>query len=241
MRHRKFLAALGFAAIMTAAQAQVIQVDRNNRTIAVTATDHATATADIATVSIGFQLFAPDATTAYSQGSARSNAIVDALKKAGVPAKSIESRAQNLTRNQQYEPSETAADHAQKQFQLSQTWAVHTSAQEAAAVLHAAIEAGANDSGAIDWDVTDRNALQAQAAEKALVRARAIATQMASGLDAHLGPLIYASNQAPETAIHPMARPMMMKAVPQSAVAPLALAPQQVEESATVYAVFSIE
>ena len=69
-------------------------------------------------------------------------------------------------------------------------------ATDAAKVLHAAIEAGANESGNIDWDLTDRNGLQAQAAEKALVRARQVATQMAAG-GAHLGALIYASNQTP--------------------------------------------
>jgi uncharacterized protein YggE len=63
-----------------AAGAQTIQVDKNNRTIAVTANDKASALADTASVTVGFQIYAPDAATAYSQGSTLSNAILDALK-----------------------------------------------------------------------------------------------------------------------------------------------------------------
>lgn len=232
---------LGTAATATA---QTIQINKDNRTIAITADDKASAAADIATVSIGFTLYAPDAAAAYRQGSQLSNAIMDAVKKAGVPEKDMESRAQNLARTPDFPLNNqtTPAERAQKQFTLSQSWAVHTSAHDAANILHAAIEAGANDSGNIDWDVADRDALDAKAAGKALMRAHAIAAQMAEGLGVHLGPLLYASNQAPE-------RPAPLRFMAKTAnfapaaqpTAPLALAPQQVEQSATVYAVFSIE
>lgn len=246
MKQTLFLATAAALIFVSAAHAQTIQVDKNNRTIAITATDTATAEADIAVVSIGFDTYAPDAAAAYRQGSQISNAILDALKQAGVPDKSIESREQNLTRTQfSFDNNNpiTPEQREQRQFTLSQSWSVHTSAQDAARVLHVAIEAGANQSGAIDWDVTDRNALQAKAAEKALVRARAIATQMASGLGTHLGPLLYASNQPPASRILPLefsARNAMAKGAAPTAQ-PLAIRPRQVEESATVYAVFSVE
>jgi hypothetical protein len=133
---------------------------------------------------------------------------------------------------------------AQKAFTLSQSWTVKAGAADAAKVLHAAIEAGANESGNIEWDLADRNGLQAQAAEKALVRARQVATQMAAGLGAHLGALIYASNQTPMTRFSATLNTESVSiggAVPAPPPPPLAIRPQQVEESATVYAVFSIE
>lgn len=240
-------AALRAAAVvfvfLSAAHPQTIQVDKSNRTIAVTATDTARAEADVATVSVGFETYAPDADTAYAQGSRISNAILEALHKAGVPDQSIESREQNLTRTQfPFDDHSTPEQKAERQFMLSQSWAVHTPATDAAKVLHAAIEAGANQSGNIDWDVSDRDTLQAKAAAKSLVHARAIAAQMAQGLKASLGPLLYASNQAPEHRVFPLA---MMKEeggpAAARAVRPLAIRPRQVEESATVYAVFSIE
>jgi uncharacterized protein len=228
-----------------AAGAQTIQVDKNNRTIAVTASDKASAEADIATVAVGFEVYAPDAATAYRQGSTLSNAILDALKKAGVADQAIESKEQNLTHTEfPGNDKSTPEQRAQMQFTLSQSWTVRTAAKDASAVLHAAIVAGANESGNIEWDVADRNGLQAKAAEKALVHARAVAAQMAAGLNAQLGALIYASNQTPVQRFFATSNETVSaEAVAQPAPPPppLAIRPQQVEESATVYAVFSIE
>lgn len=241
MKRAVLLAAV--AVLSVAAQAQNIQINKDNRTIAITADDKASAPAEIATVSVGFQIYAPDADTAYSHGSQISNAILDALKKAGVADTAIESRDQNLSQTQfPFNNQVTPEERKQKEFTLSQSWAVHTAAADAAKILHVAIEAGANQSGNIEWDVRDRSALQAQAAAKALVRARAVATQMATGLGVQLGPLLYASNQMPTQPVLPMAR--MEKfggAAAARAPQPLALRPQEVEETATVYAIFSIE
>lgn len=225
-----------------AATAQTIQVDRNNRTIAVTASDRASAEADTAIVSIGFETYAPDADAAYSRGSQLSNAILDALKKYGVQDKAIESRAQNLGKTEfPYTPQPTPEERAQKAFTLSQSWTVRAAAKDAASILHTAVEAGANQSGNIDWDVSDHKSLQAQAAQKALVDAHAIAAQMASGLGVSLGPLIYASNQAPQQPAPRVFSMMAARSAPAPPPPPLAIRPQQVEESATVYAVFAIE
>jgi uncharacterized protein YggE len=50
--------------------AQTIQINRDNKTIAISSTDEATATADIAAITIGFEIFGPDALT-VSGGSAQ--------------------------------------------------------------------------------------------------------------------------------------------------------------------------
>jgi uncharacterized protein YggE len=120
---------------------------------------------------------------------------------------------------------------------------VRAPANDAATILHIAIEGGANESGNIVWDVKDHNALQALAAAKALERARTIATQMAAGLNTHLGSLIYASNEAPQQRVLRGLLNTESASVSSIVVTPrpLAIRPQQVEESATVYAVFSIE
>jgi hypothetical protein len=242
MKHALMMAGVAACLCLSAACAQTIQVDKNNRTIAVTASDTAGAEAELAAISVGFDTYAPDAATAYRQGSQLSNAIVDALKNAGVPEKSIESRTQNLSKTDfPYNPAPTPEERAQKAYNLAQSWTVHTAAADAAKVLHAAVEAGANDSGAIDWDVKDRRTLDAKAAAKALVDAHAIAAQMAAGLGVTLGPLVYASNQAPERPVLPFARMAAAVKGTLPLSKPLALRPQQMEESATVYAVFSIE
>lgn len=223
---------------------QNIRVDKNNRTIAITATDKASAEADIAVITVGFAVFAPDAASAYQKGSELSNGIMDALKKAGVPDKAIESKDQSLTHTEFPEGDKsTPEERAKKQFTLSQSWTVRAAGASAGAILHAAIEAGANESGNIDWDLSTRDALEARAAALALERARAIATHMAEGLNAHLGALVYASNQAPLTPIQRVlyTSEAMVSVSATPAPPPLVIRPQQVEESATVYAVFAIE
>lgn len=237
-----YFCGLALAAASIAAHAQTIKVDKDNRTIAVSATDKATADADLAVVHIGFQVFGPDEPATYANGSKTSNAIIDALKKAGVPEKSIESENQNLMPNNFHDPRESEMDRAQKQFVLNQSWIVKTKPDDAAKTLHIAIEAGANQSGQIEWQYQDMNGLQAKAAAGALAKAQAIAIQMAQGLNVKLSGLIYASNQAPESPVRPV--PMLMErmgAAKSVSVAPLAINPRQIEESATVSAVFAIQ
>lgn len=230
-------------AAATLVNAQTIKVDKDNRTIAVTASDKAITDADLAVVHVGFQVFGPDEQTTYANGSKVSNAIMDALKKAGVPEKSIESENQNIGPNNYHDPKESEMERAQKQFVLNQSWTVKTKPDDAAKILHAAVGAGANQSGQIDWQYQDMNGLQAKAAANALKKAQAVAQQMADGLNVKLSGLIYASNQAPESPVRPL--PMMAMSVAgrlsAKEVAPLAINPRQIEESATVYAVFAIQ
>ena len=242
MKLRSIVVAAAVTGLLAVAQAQTIKVDKDNRTIAVTASDKATTDADLAVVHIGYQVFGPDEQSTYASGSTISNAIVSALKKSGVPDKAIESENQNLMPNNYHDPKESEMDRAKKQFVLNQSWTVKTKPDDAAKVLHTAVEAGANQSGQIDWQYQDMNGLQAKAAASALAKAQAIAQQMAQGLNVKLSGLIYASNQAPESPVRPI--PMMMmkaNAALASAPAPLAINPRQIEESSTVYAVFALQ
>jgi uncharacterized protein YggE len=125
---------------------------------------------------------------------------------------------------------------------------VNVTPQSAAEVIRVAIAAGANKSGSIDWRYSGRKDLQAKAAGNALVKAREVASRMASGLNVKLGALIYASNETPNTKIY-FARPAqgmtlntssaMISSIPTGP--PLEIRPQTIREEATVYAVFAIE
>jgi uncharacterized protein len=224
------------------ATAQTIQVNKENRTIAVTATDKVTLLADTATVHIGFIAYGPDSDTAYTTGSRTSNAIVKALTTAGVPNDAIESENQNVSPVQEYQIDKlTSAEKAQRKFQVTQSWTVRTGADDAAKVLDLAVKAGANQSGQIDWSMKDENAPQSEAAAKALQRARTVATEMAKGLNAKLGALLYASNETQAEPPSPLMRAMAAAPMAMEKVAPLAINPRHIEKSATVYAVFAIE
>ncbi len=219
--------------------AQTIQVNKDNRTIAITATDKVILMADTATVHIGFIAYGPDSDAAYATGSHVSNAIVKALTAAGVPSDAIESENQNVSPVQEYQIDKlTPAEKAQRKFQVVQSWTVRTPADDAAKILDLAVKAGANQSGQIDWSLKDENAPQAEAAGKALQRARTVAAEMAKGLSVKLGALIYASNETQAQPPVPLVRAMAASAAKTE---PLAINPRRIEKSATVYAVFAIE
>ncbi len=229
--------------------AQTIQINQQNKTIAISATDEASAVADIAGVSIGFEVFCPDSESAYKKGGELSHAILEALHKAGIKDDAIESAEQGLQRNPNFDDRATPEERAQRQFLLRQSWTVSVDPKVAGDVIRLAVAAGANKTGNIDWRLADRKALQAKAAANALVKARAIAQQMADGLHVKLGTLVYASNETPATRIY-FARPQgsmgfggnagggmySLKEMPT-----LEILPQTMREEATVYAVFAIE
>jgi uncharacterized protein YggE len=229
---------------LAVAQNPNIQINKDNRTISISTDATASAPAEVATVHIGFAVYAPDEQSAYAQGSQRSNAIAKALADAGVSQQDIQSDSQSVAAVQPYDNNLLPdKEKALRQFKVSQSWSVKTTADSAAKILHVAVLAGANESGNIDWNVKDPDALQAQAAANALTRAKSIASSMAAGLGVKLGPLVYASNQTA-----PAPQPMfmrrdsnMMNATVEVSAEPLAISPQKVEKSATVYAVFTIE
>jgi uncharacterized protein YggE len=231
------------------APAQNIQINRDNKTIAISTTDEATATADIAAITIGFEVFGVDAQSTYAEGGKLSQLVLQALHKAGVDDKSIESSTQGVLKNTNFDDKEKPEQRAKEQFVFRQSWDVSVAPSLAAEVIRRAIAAGANNSGAIDWRLADRKALQAKAAENALVKARAVAERMAEGLHVKLGALIYASNETPNTRLYFMrpAQGMVLNTDSASvssvvlAGPPLEIRPQTIREEATVYAVFAIE
>src|ERR1700678_2631183 len=120
------------------ANTQTIQINRENKTIAISTTDEATATADIAAISIGFGIFRPDADAATIEGTRLSHTIMDALHKAGVEDRNIESIAQGLSRNTEFDDKETAQQRVQRQFRFVQSWEVTADPKDAAAILRVA-------------------------------------------------------------------------------------------------------
>jgi uncharacterized protein YggE len=216
---------------------------KNVRSIAITATDRVIRPADVATVHIGYQIYGADQASLYTQAAKTSNAIIDALRAAGVANDSIESEQQSVGPTEPYQLNQlTPAERDSHAFTAQQSWTVRSTPAEAARIIDLAAKAGGNKSGQIDWSLSDPNAANAEAAAHALQRAKAQAQAMATGLNVHLGQLLYASNEVQASPIRPA--PMMMSAnagLQAKAAPPLAINNRQIETSATVYAVFAIE
>jgi uncharacterized protein len=235
------VATLCLAALPVAAQQ--IQVSKDNKTISVTATEEASALADTAVVSIGFNSFGKDEASTYTDATKTSNAIVSAITASGVAKDAIQSQEQNLTPVNPEDFQNKTRYAEGMRFQFSQRWQVTVPADQAAHLLQEAITHGANNSGGIDWQLKSDDALQAEAAQKALNHARAIAEHMAQGLGAKLGTLLYASNTIPVVGgIGPRMYAMAsVEAGKNISPEPLAISPNRITRSATVSAVFAIE
>ncbi|MDE3200439.1 MAG: SIMPL domain-containing protein [Acidobacteriota bacterium] len=209
-----------------------VKIDSANRTLSVSATDEVSVEPEVAVLHIGFETAPTDAKSAYAAGSRTSNAVIAALKQAGVAESDIRSQSQYLA------PDYT--NPKQHKYKLTQQWTVRCAPERAAEILDIAVDAGATSSGQIDWEVKDEKALQEKALDKAAARVRANAAALAKGMGVELGKLIYVSNQESGGGPRPMmmARAFAMKA---DNTAPLAVEPQKVTSQATVSAVFALE
>ena len=225
------LAASTFAAAQQPNKLE-LRIDSANRTIAVRAEGRVSVDPDVAILHIGFETKPSDAKSAYADGAQISNAIVSAIKQAGIPDASIHSEWQHL------EP----VDVKNHKFKLTQSWTVKTPPERSSEILDAAIDAGATDSGQIEWTVEDIHALEDQALDQAASRARSDAAIMAKTNGAHLGTLLYLTNQVtiPNSVYSNFNAGGAMDRVAPSAP-PLAIEPRKVSRAATVYAVFAIE
>ena len=223
--------------------AQDVQVSRQNKTISVTAEESVLADAEIATLAFGYQNYASSYDAAFRENLATSGKITKALLDANIPKATIETEKLSL---EKVDPDNTWTPEmkANRAFEARQTWSVAVPVVQAETIVALAVRSGANYVGDVDWDVIDPVALQAKASGAALAKARLVAEQMARGLGAKLGELVYASNRAPmNRALRGLINTESASISPMPPPPPpqLKLFPQKVKSEATVYAVFAIE
>jgi len=207
-----------------------MKVDSSNRTLSVAATETVSVEPDLAILHIGFDTASEDAKAAYADGARASNAIIAAVKQAGIPETLIRSESQYLDRD-------WSKPH---KFKLTQQWTVKVPPERAAEILDIAVTAGATSSGEIDWTVKDEKAVEQEALEQAAARAKQNAEVLAKAMGVRLGSLIYLSNQISPTGPRPMVMYNALAGVAKAAP-PLSIEPHQVSREATVYSVFAIE
>lgn len=214
-----------------------LKLDPANRTLIVSADDRISVDPDVAILHVGFTTQPNDAKSTYAAGAKASNDIISAIKAAGIPETAIHSEGQRLT----------AVNAKQHKFQLYQQWTVRTPPERAAEILDIAVNAGATDSGEIEWTVQDVKALEDKVLRTAAERARAQAGTIADGLGVKLGKIIYATNEVTAVSYPRRFAENYDRAMPMSAgsaqvlSAPLSIEPQKVIRTASIYAVFSIE
>ena len=225
------------------------------RTISVTGTAQVTGDADLAVVRVGYKLFGADAKSAYDHATEVSNAIMNALTASGISKASIESTSQVLQHTQVYDLQQYpmgSEDREHRQFTVVQSWIIRVKPEQAAAALNTAVDAGANESGWIQWIVEDPSVLQAKASSEAVANAHKIAEEIAAKSGVRLGHLVSANeNQNGAVyggpvgmaagSIYGMGDWVMTSGGMQGQNQQLAINSRRVEFHATVFAVFAIE
>src|ERR1700722_18114043 len=162
-----------------------IKIDPATRFLTVSAEERVSVDPDLAIVHIGFESKVADAKSAYADGSRLSNAIVAALKQAGLPDAAIRSESQRLE----------SIDPKNHKFKLVQSWTVKSPPERAAEILGVAVSAGATESGEVEWTVQDVHALEDTALDHATTRLRSDAAVIAKASGAKLGSVLYITNQ----------------------------------------------
>jgi uncharacterized protein YggE len=229
---------------------QHVEINSQNKTIAISADSSATADPEIAVLHIGYYNFGRTKEQAYKENIEASAAVIKKLRDIGVSASQIESSDFSLDRLE-LNTNWSAEVKQERQFKAHQSWKITAPVSKAEVILDAAVAAGANESSEPDWQVANPSDLQAKASAAALAKARKVAEEMATGLGAKLGKLVYASNKAgtieelDDSVLGGQPGGGAFRAgggvggyVPEPK---LKLFPKKVKEDATVLAVFSIE
>jgi uncharacterized protein YggE len=239
-----FLLVLGFVSI---ASAQGIQINKENRTISVAASDTMEVEPEIAVIQIGYHNYGPTQNAAYSNSGQISGKVIQSLLAAGLDKDAIETQAVRLETVFQPDKDWTPDQRKDRQFQADQVWTIRVAVADAGKIVDSAIAGGANAITSVNWTVADPASLDARVNEAAVTKARALAAAMATKLGAKVGELLYASNSNPPNtgeirgfgtgsgyaAGGSAGRPSM-----KPVILPL---PQKVPREATVYAVFALE
>lgn len=235
------LAMLSMPLVAQSNDAPRIAIDKANRVISVSASDHAEADPEVADIHIGYTAYGATLQAAYKSASEISNAIIKAITAAGAQKSEIQSQSQRVSRLSEYEIKQQKG----MKFSVSQSWTASVAPKDAALILDAAIQAGANQSGDINWRMKNPVALDQEAIRRATERARAMADSLAKSMGVTLGKPVYATNATNTTSDNIIRPRVMMNAMTKdkeaTGPAPLAIEAQRVQSDATVQIVYSIE
>jgi uncharacterized protein YggE len=194
--------------------AQTPSTDQQTQsTISVSGTGQVSAQPDTAVVTIGVETQAAEAGATMSQNSQQMTAVVNALEKAGVAAKDIQTQVVQLQPvYEQPQPGQTVPITGTKLVGYIATNLVQVRTQQLdtlGQLLDTAVQAGANRIESISFEVSDSSALMDQARQAAWQDAQHKASQLAELAGVQLGSVlsITESSQPPTPIFEQAASP----------------------------------
>jgi uncharacterized protein YggE len=151
---------------------------------------------DTASVNIGVDIIKPTLDEAQSQATDQANAVIAALKDAGIDDADIQTSYYSVNILRDYsenaDPTQITGFEITNQLQVT----VHDT-DKLGEILDAAVQAGANSIYGVNFLVSDQTAAASQARVKAVADARAKAEELASAAGLTLGPVVAISEGAP--------------------------------------------
>jgi len=154
-------------------------------------------TPDIAYIYIGVNTDDVDIAQAVSKNNAQAQALVDALKNAGVATADIQTSNFSVYSNQKT-PDPLSGLPTGYTYTVDNTvYVTVRDISKLGTLLNTAVGAGANNINSITFDVADKTAAQAQARQKAMDNAAALAGELAQTAKVSLGAIqtiTYADN-----------------------------------------------
>lgn len=186
---------------------------------------------DVAYVNLGVVTEDVEAAAAAQANAAKTNAVIDAIIKAGIPKADIETVNYSVSPivNYQVDPAVTTG------YRVSNQVRVRTrNLAGVGSLIDTAIVAGANGVQGVTFDIEDKSAIRRRAMVEAMREAQADARLIAETLGVKLGKVTSVSVSGPV-----IPRPYEMSMM-KSEAAPTPIIPGQVEVSASVTVVFAI-
>jgi len=164
-------------------------------TITVTANGTVSATPDRASFDFGVTTNGVTAAQALSSNSAQAQAIIDALKKAGVPSSDIQTTQVSLW------PQTSSNGLKITGYQASNSVNVSASLAKSGSLVDAAVGAGANNVGGPNLDTADTTSLYDQALTQALDKSKAKAQVIADATGLTLGKVLKVTEGGQQTPV----------------------------------------
>ena len=160
------------------------------RTLTVSGNGTMYLTPDIAYIYIGVHTDDANLATAVSENNTQAQALVDALKKAGVAGADIQTSNFSVYTNSNGGIDKMTGQAIAKGTYYSVDNTVYVTVRDLThlgSLLNAAVGAGANSINSITFDVADKTAAQAQARKKAMDNAASLAGELAQTAKVSLG------------------------------------------------------
>lgn len=169
---------------------QPTAVPAQNSTISVNGTGRASATPDIARMTIGVESVGPNVSKAVSDVNTKQAAIIAKLKALGVADKDIQTTNFNVSIERKPPTPGGTTEGPLTYHAMNTAMVTIRKIDQVAAIVDAAVQAGANNIYGVNFSVADPSPMMSEARNKAVADAKSKAEALAKGAGVKLGRIV---------------------------------------------------